>query len=82
MEEIETLRREDTRKKNTLMLTTYSVSLLAATVYTVIQNETFYKTLIYSSELLFFILFYFILQVGIKKETLYPYAALTVIFYP
>jgi methyl-accepting chemotaxis protein len=80
VEAIEHLRRQDTRKKNTLMLSTYSVSLLATTAYTVIEKEPFYKTAIYASELLFFILGYVLLQVLLKKESIFPYAALAIIY--
>lgn len=80
MEAIEQLRKQDTRKKNTLMLGTYSVSLAAATAYTILGKEEFFKTAVYSSELLFFILSYLILQVWLKKESLFPYAAMAVIY--
>ncbi|WP_423409299.1 methyl-accepting chemotaxis protein [Heyndrickxia sp. MSNUG] len=80
MEAIENLRRQDTRKKNTLMLSTYSVSLLATTAYTIIEKEPFFKTMVYGSELLFFVLSYIILQVLFKKESFFPYAALAVIY--
>ena len=69
VEAIENLRRQDTRKKNTLMLSTYSVSLLATTAYTIIEKEPFLKTMVYGSELLFFVLSYIILQVLFKKES-------------
>lgn len=80
MEAIENLRKSDMRKKNTLMLSTYSVSLLATALYTIIEKEIIYKTMIYASELTFFILFYVIFQVWLKKESYYPYAALAAVY--
>lgn len=80
MEAIDNLRRQDTRKKNTLMLSTYSVSLIATTAYTLMEGEPIFKTAIYASELLFFVLFYFIFQIWLKKESLFPYAALAAIY--
>jgi methyl-accepting chemotaxis protein len=80
VEAIDHLRKQDTRKKNTLMLSTYSISLIATTAYTLIEGEPIYKTAIYASELLFFVLFYFIFQVWVKKEFLFPYAALAAIY--
>ena len=80
MEAIENLRRQDTRKKNTLMLSTYSVSLLATTAYTIIEKEPIFKTMIYISEFSFFVLFFFVFQLWLKKESFYPFAALTAIY--
>lgn len=80
VESITQLRRQDMRKKNTLMLSTYSISLLATTVYTIIEKDPFLKTALYASELLFFVLGYVILQVLLKKESIFPYVALAVIY--
>ncbi|MBT2679750.1 hypothetical protein J7E38_12115 [Bacillus sp. ISL-35] len=80
MEAIENLRRQDTRKKNVLMLSTYSVSLIATAAYTLIEKEPFIKTMVYVSELSFFILFFLIFQLWLKKEALFPYAAFAAIF--
>ena len=80
MDAIKNLRKQDTRKKNTLMLFTYSISLIAATAYSIIGREEIAKTLIYVSELFFFVFFYFLLQSLLKKESIYPYAALGAIF--
>ncbi len=80
MEAIENLRRQDTKKKNILMLSTYSVSLIATSAYTLIEKEPLIKTMVYVSELTFFILFFLIFQLWLKKEALFPYAAFSAIF--
>lgn len=80
MESIQTLRRSDTRKKNTLMLSTFSVSLIAAAAFTIINGDVLLKTILYLSQLFLFIAFYFIFQVGLKKETIFPYASIVMIF--
>lgn len=80
MEAIQNLRKQDTKKKNILMLSTYSVSLVATSAYTIIEKEPFYKTMVYVSELSFFILFFLIFQLWLKKESLFPYAAIVAIF--
>jgi methyl-accepting chemotaxis protein len=80
MEAILNLRKQDTRKKNTLMLFTYSISLIAAAAYTIIGQEEMARTLLYISELSFFVLFYFLFQSWFKRESIYPYAALGAIF--
>lgn len=81
MEAIENLRKQDTRKKNTLLLSTYSVSLLATTIYTIMEKEPIYKIMTYVSELSFFILLYLIFQLWLKKETFYPFAALAAVYF-
>ncbi|MCM3573694.1 methyl-accepting chemotaxis protein [Mesobacillus subterraneus] len=80
MEAIQNLRRQDTKKKNVLMLSTYSVSLIATAAYTIIEKEIFLKTAVYVSELTFFVLFFLIFQLWLKKESLFPYAAFAAIF--
>lgn len=80
MEAIENLRRQDTRKKNVLMVSTYSVSIIATIAYTLIEKEPFMKTMVYVSEFAFFILFFLIFQLWLKKEALFPYAAFAAIF--
>ena len=80
MEAIENLRRQDTKKKNILMLSTYSVSVIATAVYTIIEKEPMVKTMVYVSELSFFILFFLIFQLWLKKESLFPYAAFAAIY--
>ncbi|WP_174732861.1 methyl-accepting chemotaxis protein [Mesobacillus harenae] len=80
MEAIQSLRREDTRKKNILMLATYSFSLLATIGYTFMNQEPAFKLIVYISELLFFVLSYFIFQSWLKKEIVFPYAAIITIY--
>ncbi|RSD26713.1 methyl-accepting chemotaxis protein [Mesobacillus subterraneus] len=80
MEAIENLRRQDTKKKNILMLSTYSVSLVATSAYTILEKEPFAKTMVYLSELSFFVLFFLLFQLWLKKESFFPYAALAAIF--
>ncbi|WP_374702888.1 methyl-accepting chemotaxis protein [Bacillus sp. T33-2] len=57
------------------MLSTYSVSLLATIIYTILEHDPVLKTGVYASELLFFILFYFVFR-AVKKDPLYPFAAI------
>jgi methyl-accepting chemotaxis protein len=80
VEAIDNLRRQDTKKKNILMLSTYSVSLVATSVYTIIEKEPILKTIVYVSELSFFLLFFLISHLWLKKESLFPYAAFAAIF--
>lgn len=62
------------------MLSTYSVSLIATAVYTLIEKEPIIKTMVYVSELSFFVLFFLIFQLWLKKESWFPYAAFAAIF--
>lgn len=80
MEAIENLRKQDTKKKNILMLSTYSVSLIATSAYTILEKEPILKTMVYVSELSFFVLFFLLFQLWLKKESLFPYAAFAAIF--
>lgn len=73
MEAILKLRQKDTRKKNTLLLTTFSVSLLATTIFTYIDSGSIGKTAIYASQLALLIIFYFLFK---NKEKVFPYAAI------
>ncbi|MFC7061702.1 methyl-accepting chemotaxis protein [Halobacillus seohaensis] len=74
------LKRSDTRNKNTLMLISFSIALIATSVYTILNQDPFLKTGIYLSQLILFIGAYLIFQVINKKETFFPYVSIIMIF--
>ncbi|QHS24011.1 chemotaxis protein [Virgibacillus sp. MSP4-1] len=71
MSSIEHMRKSNTYKKNTLMVVTMSISLVAALTLSIAQGEGF-NTGIYSTELLCLWLSYFILQKALKKPNILP----------
>lgn len=80
LEGIIDLRRRDIRKKNNLMLSTFSVALVCTTVFTVLQNNPWGKSFLYGSELVLFIGLYLLFQVGLKKEVLFPFVSIIMAF--
>ncbi|UOQ92084.1 methyl-accepting chemotaxis protein [Halobacillus shinanisalinarum] len=80
MEAIHQLRTSDIRNKNTLMLISFSIALLSTAVYTFLNQDPFLKTTIYLSQLIFFVLFYLLFQIALKKENLFPYFSIIMIF--
>lgn len=80
LEGIIDLRRRDIRKKNNLMLSTFSVALVCTTIFTILQNNPWGKSFLYASELIIFIGLYLLFQVGLKKESLFPVVAIIMIF--
>lgn len=74
------LRRNDLKKKNSLMFSTFSIALICTTIFTALEQHSFNKTILYASELVLFVGLFLILQVWLKKENLFPYLAIAVIF--
>lgn len=79
MNAVEKMQYEDTLKKNTLMVITMNISLLAAVGLSIVQGEL-NKTAVFASEIIILTLLYFLFQQWIKKPFLFPYAHLTVVY--
>ncbi|GAE37426.1 methyl-accepting chemotaxis protein [Halalkalibacter akibai] len=69
----------DIKKKNTLMFVTFSLSLLAATVKTLLDGDLS-TTSYYGAELLGFAILYFSLQFLLNKPKLFPYISVGYIY--
>jgi methyl-accepting chemotaxis protein len=80
LDAITNLRIGDIRKKNTLMLSTFSIALLSTTIFTALEQNHWGKTAIYATELILFVGLYLLFQVWLKKEKLFPYVAIIMIF--
>src|SRR5690554_6748110 len=80
MQDIVELRREDIRKKNLLMFVTFSVAVISTGAYTVLHHDPFGKTLIYIFEYLLFAIFFGLFQITLKKEKIFPYVSIIMIF--
>lgn len=80
LEAVVNLRRSDLRKKNTLMLSTFSVALFCTTIFTFVEQNSWGKTALYASELVLFIGLYVMFQILLKKEKLFPYISIIMIF--
>ncbi len=72
---------KDIKKKNTLMLVTYSISLIAGLVFSLMKNSTLPTILNYSSQLVllsvFFVLFQFIFK---NRALFFPYFSIATIY--
>ncbi|WP_046173629.1 methyl-accepting chemotaxis protein [Domibacillus indicus] len=79
MTAIESLRVRDTGKKNTLMYIVFSISLLfgLGKAFSIGELD---KAAFYGTELVIFSIMYFVLQKGIKKPFLFPYAGVGIIY--
>lgn len=80
MESIKNLRRRDIIKKNNLMLSTFSVALICTTIFTALKSDSWGKVTLYASELIIFVGLYLIFQLWLKKERLFPYFSIIMIF--
>ncbi|MDZ5473520.1 methyl-accepting chemotaxis protein [Bacillus sp. 31A1R] len=80
MEAIQTLKANDISKKNTLMLVSFSISLVSGLLFTILSNDELLKMILYGGELFFFLLFYFLFGKILIKPKIFPYASLLMIF--
>lgn len=72
MSNIDTLKLRDIQRKNIIMLVAFSISMLGASVVTLLQNE-FDKGMYYGSGLILYIIGYFLIRFVFKKDTWFPY---------
>ena len=79
MNDIEELRLNDTRKKNILMLSTYSLSLLSTAIFTAFSLGWMEKAFLYFVQLVLLIGLYLLFQIIFKKEKAFPYASILMI---
>ncbi|WP_084783119.1 methyl-accepting chemotaxis protein [Bacillus dakarensis] len=79
MDGIAELRLNDMRKKNVLMLSTYSISLLSTAVFTAFGLGWMEKAALYFVQLLLFIGLFFLFHIILKKEKVFPYASILMI---
>jgi methyl-accepting chemotaxis protein len=77
---IEQLKLQDFKKKNILMLILYSVSLLAAISYTLINQNPLIETILYSCQLGAMVVFFILFQIIFKKIHLFPFFTIPVIY--
>jgi methyl-accepting chemotaxis protein len=74
------LKLQDFKKKNILMLILYSVSLLAAISYTLINQNPLIETILYSSQLGAMVVFFILFQIILRKIHLFPFFTIPVIY--
>ncbi|MCT2537010.1 methyl-accepting chemotaxis protein [Aquibacillus koreensis] len=70
---------QDALKKNTLMLVTIAITMLAGVGLSIVDKEL-YKLAIYSAGLVILVALYFLLQKVLKKIRMLPYLMLTIIY--
>jgi len=78
MSAVQNMQLRDTMKKNTLMLATMSISLLAAFALSLSQGQI-EKAIIFGSEIILFFIFYVVFQKVLKKPHLFPYLIIGVV---
>jgi methyl-accepting chemotaxis protein len=69
----------DIKKKNTLLFVTFSLSILAAAVKTLL-DEDFGQSIFYGAQMIGFALLYYLLQFSLNKPKLFPYISLGYIY--
>lgn len=79
MTAIEKVKYEDLKKKNKLMLLTFGTSALLAFIYVLVTKQ-FEQSPVYLTELILLILFYVLFHFIIKKEYLFPYFSVVMIY--
>lgn len=72
MSDAETLKIQDIRRKNFIMLIAFSVAVLGALAVTIVHKE-FDKSMFYGAGLIIYIFGYFTIKFILKKDTLFPY---------
>lgn len=80
MEAISEMNLKVLRSKNTLMFFTFLISMLTDDIYGFVSHERVTKISVLAIELILFITLYFILQKIIKKEYLFPYLSVILIY--
>ncbi|WP_096187117.1 methyl-accepting chemotaxis protein [Evansella halocellulosilytica] len=79
MEAVKNLKVRDVKKKNVLILITFSISLLSGFILTLSQNDVA-RSLLYGSELVFLIGAYFLIHSLFKKEQLFPFIVIAAVY--
>ncbi|WP_186580106.1 methyl-accepting chemotaxis protein [Aquibacillus kalidii] len=76
---VESIKLQDTLKKNTLMLITMVITLIAGVGLSFI-NKDYFTLMIYSSDLVILSLLYFVFQKMLKKPYILPYLLVSVVY--
>ncbi|MFA9560607.1 methyl-accepting chemotaxis protein [Evansella sp. AB-rgal1] len=79
MTAIENLTLNDVKKKNTLMLFSFSIAMVLGFGRSLTQGQ-FDRMMYYGSELLVFVLLYVLFQLYLKKPTLFPITSIIAIY--
>ncbi|OAT80151.1 hypothetical protein A6P54_15685 [Bacillus sp. MKU004] len=76
----EQMKISDTKRKNALLLITYSVSLLAGLIYAILNDSGIIATSVFASQLILLIVYFIILQLILKKPEMYVYFSIPTIY--
>ncbi|UCZ54543.1 methyl-accepting chemotaxis protein [Bacillus shivajii] len=79
MTEVDHIKLKDIQKKNVLVFTALFISIFSGLILTIVQEELT-KSMLYGIEIIFLIALYFILKYSVKRETLFPYIAIPLIY--
>ncbi|WP_191566644.1 methyl-accepting chemotaxis protein [Metabacillus idriensis] len=79
MTAVEKVKHEDLKSKNKLMLFTFGTSALFAFIYVLVTKQ-FEQSPIYLSELILLFLFYVLFHFILKREILFPYFSVVMIY--
>ncbi|MGR3762766.1 methyl-accepting chemotaxis protein [Rossellomorea sp. NS-SX7] len=76
----EEMKISDTKRKNLLLLITYSVSLLSGLAYSILNQSGIIPTSVFASQLILLVVYFIVLQVMMKKPQLYVYFSIPTIY--
>lgn len=76
---IDQLKVDDIKKKNTIILTVFGISIIAAFIVTILNNDHS-QSIIYGSELVVLTIFYLIIKFLMKKHTIFPFVMVIVAY--
>jgi methyl-accepting chemotaxis protein len=76
----EQMKISDTKRKNVLLLITYSVSLLAGLAYSILNESGIIPTSVFASQLILLVVYFTVLQLMMKKPQLYVYFSIPTIY--
>ncbi|ADU32060.1 methyl-accepting chemotaxis protein [Evansella cellulosilytica] len=79
MTAIDNMKLQDVKKKNLLMLISFSISLITGLLRSLAQGGMD-RVIFYGSELLVFILLFVVFQLVIKKPVVFPYSSIIAIY--
>ncbi|MEL3973546.1 methyl-accepting chemotaxis protein [Rossellomorea oryzaecorticis] len=70
----------DTKRKNILLLITYSVSLLSGLIFSIMNQSGIIPTTVFASQLILLVVYFIVLQLMMKKPQLYVYFSIPTIY--
>ncbi|MHA7136429.1 methyl-accepting chemotaxis protein [Rossellomorea arthrocnemi] len=74
------LKEIDSKRKNLLLLITYSISLIAALTYSIINESGIITVIVFASQILFLSAYFIVLQLMLKKPHFFVYFSIPTVY--